>query len=86
MRLIAVPLQRISFLFSQRVDYALIWCNYLLRVFDKTVNKYFISVCESEIIEDYRLFANIKHLPAVKSSDEFAKEKTLPVKKREGSL
>jgi hypothetical protein len=24
--------------------------------------------------------------PAVKSSDEFAKEKTLPVKKREGSL
>ena len=25
-------------------------------------------------------------VPAVKSSDEFAKEKTLPVKKREGSL
>lgn len=27
-----------------------------------------------------------EYLPAVKSSDEFAKEKTLPVKKREGSL
>lgn len=27
-----------------------------------------------------------KDFPAVKSSDEFAKEKTLPVKKREGSL
>lgn len=26
------------------------------------------------------------YIPAVKSSDEFAKEKTLPVKKREGSL
>ena len=28
----------------------------------------------------------VRDVPAVKSSDEFAKEKTLPVKKREGSL
>lgn len=30
--------------------------------------------------------ATVEQIPAVKSSDEFAKEKTLPVKKREGSL
>lgn len=30
--------------------------------------------------------AKTGQIPAVKSSDEFAKEKTLPVKKREGSL
>lgn len=30
--------------------------------------------------------ATLQQFPAVKSSDEFAKEKTLPVKKREGSL
>ena len=34
----------------------------------------------------HRQFIPAHKLPAVKSSDEFAKEKTLPVKKREGSL
>ena len=33
-----------------------------------------------------RKFVPAHKFPAVKSSDEFAKEKTLPVKKREGSL
>ena len=33
-----------------------------------------------------RKFVPAHKLPAVKSSDEFAKEKTLPVKKREGLL
>ena len=34
----------------------------------------------------HRQFVPTQQFPAVKSSDEFAKEKTLPVKKREGSI
>ena len=55
----------------------------------------FISVCFSHTttklqdalaaIQNCQLIPAHK-FPAVKSSDEFAKEKTLPVKKREGSL
>lgn len=37
-------------------------------------------------LEMLKEIAKNKQVPAVKSSDEFAKEKTLPVKKREGSL
>lgn len=46
----------------------------------------YAKICMAEAPNKSHMFVRALKVPAVKSSDEFAKEKTLPVKKREGSL
>lgn len=53
---------------------------------DPTPCAAFRSIQKDERQKEAAKLLQISLLPAVKSSDEFAKEKTLPVKKREGSL
>lgn len=58
---------------------------YLTSIYDVT-SKEIEAEVDFTLNESVSVGLLIEKIPAVKSSDEFAKEKTLPVKKREGSL